>query len=132
VATARHVGPAGKVISIDIEPKMIARLQARIEAEGIANLEGRLADVYAMPFDDASFDAAYMITVIGEIPEPERALREIHRVLAPHGVLALSEMFMDPDYPVARTSIRRARSTGFQLKQVSGNFFAYSLVFEKR
>lgn len=131
VATARRVGPAGKVIAIDIEPKMIERLNRRVEAEGIGNVEGRVANVYALPCEDGSFDAAYMITVIGEIPEPVRAIREFYRVLAPGGTLAFSEMLPDPDYPRASTLIRLAESAGFRLRNRVGGWFAYTLVFEK-
>lgn len=131
VAAARRVGPTGKVIAVDIEPKMIERLNRRVEAEGVANVEGRVANVYALPFDDASFDAAYLITVIGEIPEPVRAMREFHRVLKPGGALAFSEALMDPDYPLARTLMRMAESAGFRLRNRIGGWFAYTLVFEK-
>jgi ubiquinone/menaquinone biosynthesis C-methylase UbiE len=72
-----------------------------------------------------------MITVIGEIPEPVRAMREIHRVLKPSGTLAFSELLMDPDYPLERTLVRQAAQAGFRLKRKVGNFFAYTLVFEK-
>ncbi|MFZ6027015.1 MAG: class I SAM-dependent methyltransferase [Chloroflexota bacterium] len=131
VATARHVGPKGKVTSIDIEPKMIARLQARLDAEQVTNVDGRLADVYALPYEDGAFDAAYMITVIGEIPDPVRAMCAIHRVLKPAGTLAFSELLLDPDYPLASTLVRHATAAGFRLKARHGNFVAYSLVFEK-
>lgn len=131
LATARHVGQQGKVVSIDIEPKMIARLQARLEAERVTNVEGRLADVYSLPYEDGSFDAAYMITVIGEIPDPDRAMCEIYRVLTPLGTLAFSELFIDPDYPLASTLIRKAMTAGFRLRAWHGNFVAYTLVFEK-
>ena len=50
-----------------------------------------------------AFDAVYMIAVIGEIPEPERAMHEFHRVLSPSGTLVFSELLLDPDYPLAST-----------------------------
>lgn len=131
LATARRVGETGRVVAVDIEPKVIERVTRRARAEGIGNVDARLADVYALPFDDGSFDAAYMITVIGEIPQPERAMRELHRVLSPAGTLAFSELLLDPDYPLARTLIRQAASVGFRLKARAGGFFAYTLLFEK-
>lgn len=81
IETARRVGSLGKVVTIDIEPKMIERVQQRAQAEGVTNLEAKIADVYRLPFEDGMFDAIYMITVIGEIPEPGRAMREFYRVL---------------------------------------------------
>src|SRR4030042_5237048 len=52
VEIARRVGNTGKVITVDIEPKMIERVTQRAQAERITNLEARKANVYALPFDD--------------------------------------------------------------------------------
>jgi ubiquinone/menaquinone biosynthesis C-methylase UbiE len=131
LATARWVGAGGQVVAVDIEPKMVARVRARAQAEGVTNVEGRVADVYDLPFDDGVFDAVYMNTVIGEIPEPGRALAEFHRVLRPSGTLAFSEVLLDPDYPRAGTLVRLASAAGFGLRRRVGGFFAYTLVFEK-
>jgi ubiquinone/menaquinone biosynthesis C-methylase UbiE len=111
VETARRIGAAGKVIAVDIEPKMIERVSRRAQTEGVTNLEARVADVYNLPFEDGAFDAIYLITVISEIPEPERAMQEFHRLLAPSGVLAFSELLTDPDYP-ARTDACAAGGSG--------------------
>lgn len=131
LATARHVGAGGRVVAVDIEPRMVERVQARARAEGVDNVEARVADVYDLPFDEGAFDAAYLIAVIGEIPEPERALAEFHRVLRPGGTLAFSEVLLDPDYVRAATLMRRAAAAGFRLRERVGGFFAYTLVFEK-
>jgi len=131
VATARRVGDKGKVVTIDIEPKMIERVTRRAQAEGIENIEARVADVYDLPFEDRYFDAIYMIAVIGEIPAAEKAMKEFYRVLRPSGTLAFSELLNDPDYPRAGTLIRKATSAGFRLKEKVGNFFYYTLIFEK-
>lgn len=131
MATARRVGESGIVITIDIEPKMIERVKDRAQMEGMKNMEARVADVFDLPFEDGYFDAIYMIAVIGEIPTPERAMREFHRVLSPQGTLAFSELLLDPDYPLAVSIERMANSVGFRLKEKIGNFFYYTLIFEK-
>ncbi len=131
VESARAVAPGGSLVTIDIEPRMIERVQSRAQAQGVANLEARTADVFDLPFADGEFDAVYMITVIGEIPQPSRALDEFRRVLKPGGTLAFSELFLDPDYPTRRSLVRQAGQAGFLLKSQSGNFFSYTLVFEK-
>lgn len=132
IETARRAGSLGKVVTVDIEPKMIERVQQRAQAEGITNLEAKVADVYNLPFEGGMFDAIYMITVISEIPEPERAMREFYRVLSPSGILAFSELLTDPDYPLAQTLIRKAGTANFRLKKKLGNFFSYTLIFEKQ
>jgi ubiquinone/menaquinone biosynthesis C-methylase UbiE len=131
IETARRVGGTGKVIAVDIEPKMIERVSRRARAEGVTNLEAKTASVYDLPFPDATFDAVSMIAVISEIPNPERALSEFYRVLKPTGTLAFSELITDPDYPLARTLIRRAGTARFRLRRRLGNFLAYTLVFQK-
>ncbi len=131
VATARRVGDSGKVMTIDIEPKMIDRVKKRAEMEGIKNIEARVADVYELPYEEGFFDVVYMITVIGEIPDPERAMREFHRVLSPVGTLVFSELLLDPDYMRAETLVRKANTAGFRLKRKEGNFFYYTLILEK-
>lgn len=131
VATARRVGDKGKVVTIDTEPKMIERVTCRAQAEGIENIEARVADVYDLPFEDGYFDAIYMIAVIGEISAAEKAMREFYRVLRPSGTLAFSELLNDPDYPLAGTLIRKASSAAFRLKEKVGNFFYYTLILEK-
>jgi ubiquinone/menaquinone biosynthesis C-methylase UbiE len=110
---------------------MIERLERRARAEGMANIEARVADVFELPFEDGHFDAVYMIAVIGEIPTPERAMREFHRVLSASGTLAFSELLVDPDFPLPRTLERLAASAGFRLIEKMGGWTHYTLVFEK-
>ena len=131
MAAARRVGENGRVSAVDIEPRMIEYVREKAEREGIRNIDARVADVYNLPFDDGFFDAVFMITVIGEIPDPDRAIREFYRVLKPAGTLAFSELFLDPDYPMARTLIRKSTEAGFELKERIGHFFHYTLIFQK-
>jgi ubiquinone/menaquinone biosynthesis C-methylase UbiE len=131
IETASWVGEDGGVVAIDIEPTAIERVETRAQAEGLDNIEARLADVINLPFEDASFDAVTMMSVIGELPSPQLALMEFHRVLKPTGIIAFSELLLDPDYPLARTIITLATDAGFRLKKQEGNFFSYTLVFEK-
>jgi ubiquinone/menaquinone biosynthesis C-methylase UbiE len=118
-------------VTIDIEPKMIDRIRSRIRSEGITNVEARVANVYDLPFGDGTFDLAYTIAVIGEIPDPVKAMREFRRVLAPSGTLVFSELLIDPDYPRAATITRWAKTAGFRLRTRIGNVFYYTLIFEK-
>lgn len=130
IAAAHRLGKSGKLITIDIEPRMIARVKKKIREEGITNVEAKVANVYDLPLPNNSQDLIYMIAVIGEIPSPERALSEFKRVLKPNGTLVFSELFMDPDYSLAKTLIRLGENSGFKLHKRIGNFFYYTLIFK--
>jgi len=131
LAAARRIGPQGSLYTIDIEPKMIERVRVKAQQEGVSNIQAEVADVYQLSCPDNFFDLCFMITVISEIPEPVRAMKEIQRVLKPGGTIVFSELFMDPDWLLPRTVTQWAEEAGFRLKEKIGNFFYYTLIFEK-
>ncbi|MEJ2208841.1 MAG: methyltransferase domain-containing protein [Anaerolineae bacterium] len=128
---ARRVGPDGTLIAVDIQPRMIAALQKKAQAAGTTNLQTRVASAYDLPLEDGTVDRAFLVTVLPEIPDRHRALLELYRVLKPGGVLSISEEFLDPDYPLAGTVVRWAGEAGFELAERHGNWFVYTLNFQK-
>jgi ubiquinone/menaquinone biosynthesis C-methylase UbiE len=131
VEAARRIGPDGRLVAVDIQPAMIAQVEQRVKQAGITNVETHVASAYELPLPDASVERAFLVTVLTEIPDPNRALREIRRVLKPGGLLSLTEEFLDPDYPFVFETIRRAEAAGFELVQRFGNFWLYTLNFRK-
>ncbi|MCJ7567285.1 MAG: class I SAM-dependent methyltransferase [Anaerolineales bacterium] len=117
------------MVAIDVAPRIIEKLRQRVELQGAGNIEARLADVHLLPFPDGSFEAIYMITVIGEIPTPTKAMHEFHRVLKGGGTLAFSEFLPDPDYPLPSTLNALAIEAGFRLKSRLGKLFYYTMIF---
>ena len=65
---------------------------ARKRLQGFANVELRRGELEALPIDDARLDAATLALVLHHLPEPERALREVARVLKPGGRLLVVDM----------------------------------------
>ena len=131
---AREVGTSGKVYALDIEPKMLDQLRAKLvrpENQDIKNIELVNKSAYELPFADSSLDLVYMITVFQEIPDRNRALAEIKRVLKPGGFLGISELFPDPDYPWKSTTIKQVTSQGFLLDASEGNIWNYTVRFRK-
>ncbi len=131
---ARKVGEEGKVYAVDIQPAMLQQLErklAKIENQDIRNIELKLASAYDLPFEDESLDLVYMITVLQEIPDKGRALREIERTLKPGGILAVTELLPDPDYAWRSTTIKLGQRAGFVLDDKSGNLWNYTVKFKK-
>ncbi len=131
---ARAVGPTGRVEALDIQPAMLAQLEKKLSKsayQDIQNIFLHQASAYQLPFGDSELDLVYLITVLPEIPDQDRALAEIHRVLKPDGILAVAELLFDPDYPLKRTTIRRCKNAGFELQEVQDNFWSYTTRFQK-
>jgi len=131
-AIAKSIMPDGKVYAIDIQESIIKRLKKRIEKENIRNIIPKIGDVYALSFEDESVDRVLMIACLPEIPDPIRALKEIKRVLKPNGLITLSEMLPDPDYPRRKTEKKWAEKADFELDEQFGNWFVYQLNFKKK
>jgi ubiquinone/menaquinone biosynthesis C-methylase UbiE len=131
---ARAVGEKGKVYALDIQADMLEQLEnklSRPENEDIRNIKVIEGSAYELPFDNGSLDLVYMVTVLQEIPDRNRALQEVDRVLKPGGILAVTELFPDPDYPWKSTTIKLSEGNGFVVDKVSGNFFNYTVRFKR-
>jgi len=126
---ARRAGAEGRLITVDIQPQMIAQVERRVRDAGLANVETHVASAYALPLHDASLDRAFLITVLPEVPEPARALAELHRVLRPDGVLSITEEFYDPHYLFLPETVRLAEAAGFRLEEHLGNLWVYTANF---
>ena len=126
---AQRAGPEGTVFAVDIQPEMIARLEQRLQKAGTSNIETRVASAYELPIEDATIDRAFLVTVLPEIPDPVRALREIRRTLKPGGRISITEEFPDPDYPRQSTTNRWVQAAGFELEERHGNWWLYTLNF---
>jgi enediyne biosynthesis protein CalE5 len=89
LAAAASIRPGGTVVAIDISPEMVAAASRRATAAGIDNVEFSAMDAEQLRADDHSFDSATNAYGLMFCPAPERAVREIHRVLKPGGAVAL-------------------------------------------
>ena len=80
----------GRVIAVDASAAMLQAAKKRLQ--GFENVELRRGDLEALPIDDARLDAATLALVLHHLPEPERALAEVARVLKPGGRLLIVDM----------------------------------------
>jgi SAM-dependent methyltransferase len=93
---AQWLEPDGTLEVLDIQQKMLDHTMRRAHALDISNIVPRQGDAQALPYPDGHFDAAYLVATLGEVPDKERALRELRRVLKPGGRLVVGEGQPDP------------------------------------
>ncbi|KPJ73606.1 dimethylmenaquinone methyltransferase [candidate division TA06 bacterium DG_78] len=131
---ARAVGKKGKVYALDIQQKMLQQFENKLsqpENQDLKNIELIKSSAYELPFDDNSLDLVYMVTVLPEVPDKHRALQEVKRVLKIGGSLSLTELLIDPDYPLKSTTIKAGEKAGFVLDELFGNIWNYTVRFKK-
>ena len=122
--------PAGQVDVFDIQQDMLDHVMREADRRGITNIRPTLGDAQHLPFDDDAFDAAVLVTVLGEIPDQERALSEIARVLRPGGRLVVGELFGDPHMVPSGKLRERAHGVGLGFDRRLGNPLAFFERFE--
>jgi ubiquinone/menaquinone biosynthesis C-methylase UbiE len=118
------LGPRGRLDIVDIQQPMLDHVMRRAAAQNTGPIVPARADARDLPFDGASFDAAYLVTVLGEIPDPGAALREIRRVLKPGGRLVVGE-FADRHYVPLVTLLGHANDAGLRPSAWLGPPLAY-------
>lgn len=122
---AGWLGPQGRLHIFDIQQAMLDHTMARAAGEGITNIEPRQGDARRLPYADASFDAAFLVAVLGEVPDQDGALRELRRVLKPGARLVVGELAGDPHMVTERALRRRAGGAGLRFERRVGPPYGY-------
>ncbi len=131
IPIAKEIGPSGKITAMDMQAGMLQRVKVKAEAANLSNihyLEAKLGDGKLEP---GRYDRAILVTVLGEIPQQDLALKEVFDALKPGGILSVSEIIFDPHFQRKSTVLQVARSVGFQEIGTVGSFFAFNMLLAK-
>ncbi len=91
VGLAEAVGADGEAVGVDLSAAMIDAARALAAERGVTNVGYDIADACALPFEDMTFDAAFSHALLQHLPDPLMAVREMHRVLKPGGVIGIAD-----------------------------------------
>lgn len=95
---AKHIANAAEYIEVtDASEQMIRQAERENHAE---NLHFSVQDMFCLPYADAAFDVVIVSNALHIVPQPEKSLREIKRVLKDDGVL------IAPTFTHAENSLR--------------------------
>jgi SAM-dependent methyltransferase len=130
--TARALAPGGRLDVLDLQPAMLVDLKKRAGAQRVENIVASQGDAERLPYPDASFDGAYLVTVLGEVPHPDAALRELARVVKRGGRIVVGELFLDPDYVSPARMRELAAGAGLAFDAQAGTRLAYFARLEVR
>ncbi|HEX3243457.1 MAG TPA: methyltransferase domain-containing protein [Solirubrobacterales bacterium] len=120
---ADWVGHDGRIEIFDLQQEFLDHV---MRGSGVrANIVPTQGDATELPYEDHSMDAVVLTAVLGEIPDPGAALREIRRVLRPEGRLVVGELFGDPHFTPLGSLRRQSNQAGLAYKDHSGTWFGY-------
>jgi SAM-dependent methyltransferase len=122
---AAALAPGGRLDVLDIQPRMLTHLAQRAARAGVVNIVATIGDVHHLPYPSASFDGAYLIDALGEMPNPPAVLQELRRVLRPGGRLVIGEHFVDPDFVSLGRLKNLTRDAGFAFERRTGPIVVY-------
>jgi SAM-dependent methyltransferase len=88
----RRVGPAGRAIGVDMTEAMRRRAAAGAAHCGLHHVDVRASDATSLPVDTASVDIVISNGVLNLVPEKERAVAEIARILKPGGRVQIGDI----------------------------------------
>src|SRR6476661_5405145 len=90
LGTAALAPFVARIVAVDASAAMLQAAKKRLH--GFDNVDLRRGELEALPIDDGRLDAAALMLVLHHVPEPEKALTEVARVLKPGGTLVLVDM----------------------------------------
>jgi ubiquinone/menaquinone biosynthesis C-methylase UbiE len=129
-AVARRV-PKGYLLLADLQREMLRKARGKLARAGFRNTGFVQSNGTALPLPSGAWDCAFLVAVLGEVPDPQSCLREIYRVLRPKGLLSLTEQPGDPDF-IALPYVRKlVEGVGFRFERVYGGGKNYTASFRK-
>lgn len=116
---AERVGPTGRVVATDLDPRFLARLECE-------NLEVRRHDVATDPLEVAAFDLVHARSVLMHVPQRDAALAKLARAVKPGGWILLEE----PDATYDAPDLAAPEASGALYRRVTAAI--YDFVCERK
>ena len=109
--TLARRSPGARFTSIDVSADSIAEARRRVDAAGLTNVELLVADIFAAPFEAASFDHVFVCFLLEHLADPVDALATLTELVRPGGTITVIEgdhgsAYFHPDSAAAHEAIR--------------------------
>ena len=96
IAVAQAI-PEGRLELVDVQLEMLQKARRRLRRAAVRHAGYTQASGVKLPFRSGAFDVAFLVAVLGEVPDPKACLASIAEALRPGGLLSVVELPGDPD-----------------------------------
>jgi ubiquinone/menaquinone biosynthesis C-methylase UbiE len=131
VPVARRLGAQGRLVAVELQREMARRTRERIAAAELANVEVREGDVTEAALEPATYDLAFLVTVLGEIPDRDLAIARVRDALKPNGILSFTEVLGDPHYQRSADLEKRCIAAGLESAGLWRSGLSYTANFRR-
>ena len=105
--------PRGHLYLVDLQREMLDKVRRRLRRAGLRNASFTQAAASALPFAPGVFDIAFLVSVLGEVPDRGACVESLCRALRPGGILSLTELPGDPDAITEPEAVALVSANGF-------------------
>jgi ubiquinone/menaquinone biosynthesis C-methylase UbiE len=110
---------------------MLEKCRTKLERAGVNNYGLVQGSAVRLPFRPGVFDVVFLVTVLGEVPQPRECLGYISYVLRPGGILSVTEQKGDPDAVSQNELLQLAEQSGLQFLEQFSFFGGFTLNLQK-
>ena len=130
VHIARRI-PSGHLCLVDLQREMLDKARARIRRAGVSNVSFAQASASALPFAREVFDAAFLVTVLGEVPDAAACVVQLRDILRRGGLLSITELAGDPDAMTEGDIAALAKAANLEHSETFTKRFGFTINFRK-
>lgn len=123
--------PSGHLCLVDVQHEMLGKARARIRRAGISNVSFAQAGAGAVPLASEIFDVAFLVAVLGEVPDAAACISQLCGILRRGGLLSITELKGDPDAMTEGEIAALAKAANLEHSETFTRRFGFTINFRK-
>lgn len=122
--------PDGEVLGLDFQKGMLRLFDKRLQRSSLKNISAQHLDIRKENIP-GEYDRVIIVTVLGEIPSYDDALRKVYQSLVPGGIMSITEVIPDPCYIPSKKMRTTCEALGFIHEATVHNLVSYTMKLKK-
>ena len=125
IPLSKKITAPGKIVAIDLQQEMLERIKTNFS--DLKNIELRQQDVCHELLESDYYDIILLVNVLGELPEPDKALQNIFQALKAGGTVSVTETIFDPHFQSKSKVTTLLKDHGFNNLKSFGPWYSYTM-----